>query len=284
MAGTLLGFVAGGVIVSIGDNRPLLWLALPVATFLAAYAPSAVGFVIGQASFTVFVVVLFNLEQPAGWKTGEARVVDIAIGCAISLLVGLIFWPRGAATQLRTASTAYVAAGAQALVASVGWLLSGDAPAPAIGGTTPARLRAQQALTVYLGERGTKPSLSDHARAFVSAGRAVDLSATAIATITGNRHGVGGCPAAVAAVGRSAEEVADRVVAAASRAVLPSASDPEPAVLDCFRSLDDHGPDRVHAALRLIWADAWLRSIDDLAVHLAALDDPRPGALAYASR
>ena len=31
--------------------------------------PSAVGFVVGQASFTVFVVVLFNLQQPSGWKT-----------------------------------------------------------------------------------------------------------------------------------------------------------------------------------------------------------------------
>ena len=284
MAGTLVGFVAGGVLVSIGEYRPLLWVALPVVTFLAAYAPSAVGFVVGQASFTVFVVVLFNLQQPSGWKTGEARVVDIAIGCTISLLVGLIFWPRGAAKQLRTASTAYVAAGAQALVRSVDWLLSDDAPPPAVDRATPARLRAEQALTVYLGERGTKPKLSDHARALVIAGRAVDLSATAIATITGNRHGVGACPDAVAAVERSAESVSARVVAAASQAALPPSIDSEPAVLDCFRTLDDHGRAPVHAALRLIWAEAWLDSVDDLAVHLAAQDDGRPGALAYASR
>jgi uncharacterized membrane protein YccC len=284
MAGTLVGFVAGGVLVSIGEYRPLLWVALPVVTFLAAYAPSAVGFVVGQASFTVFVVVLFNLQQPSGWKTGEARVVDIAIGCTISLLVGLIFWPRGAAKQLRTASTAYVAAGAQALVRSVDWLLSDDAPPPAVDRATPARLRAEQALTVYLGERGTKPKLSDHARALVIAGRAVDLSATAIATITGNRHGVGACPDAVAAVERSAESVSARVVAAASQAALPRSIDSEPAVLDCFRTLDDHGRAPVHAALRLIWAEAWLDSVDDLAVHLAAQDDGRPGALAYASR
>jgi uncharacterized membrane protein YccC len=284
MAGTLLGFVAGGVLVSIGSNRPLLWVALPVATFLAAYAPSALGFVVGQASFTVFVVVLFSLLQPSGWKTGEARVVDIAIGCTISLLVGLIFWPRGAAAQLRTASTAYVVAGSEALVRSVGWLLSDDAPPPAVARTTPARLRAQQALTVYLGERGTKPTLSDHARALVSAGRAVDLSATAIATIAGTRHGVRGCPDAVAAVERSAEAVAERVVSAASRLDLPPAVDAEPAVLGCFQTLDDHGRARVHAALRLIWAEAWLQSIDDLAVHLSAQDDARPGALAYASR
>jgi uncharacterized membrane protein YccC len=284
MAGTLLGFVAGGVLVSIGENRPLLWAALPVATFLAAYAPSAVSFVVGQASFTLFVVVLFTLLHPSGWKTGEARLVDITIGCTISLLVGLIFWPRGAAAQLRAASTAYVAAGAEALVRSVDWLLADDAGPPAVERTTPARLRAEQALTVYLGERGTKPNLSDHGRALVSAGRAVDLSATAIATITGSSHGVRGCPDAVAVVERSAEAVSSRVVAAASREPLPAAIDTEPAVVDCFRTLDDHGRDCVHAALRLVWAEAWLRSLDDLAVHLAAQDDARPAPLAYASR
>ena len=110
------------------------------------------------------------------------------------------------------------------------------------------------------------------------------LGATAIATITGNRHGVGACPDAVAAVERSAESVSARVVAAASQAALPPSIDPEPAVLDCFRTLDDHGRAPVHAALRLIWAEAWLDSVDDLAVHLAAQDDGRPGALAYASR
>ena len=284
MAGTLVGFVAGGVLVSIGEYRPLLWVALPVVTFLAAYAPSAVGFVVGQASFTVFVVVLFSLLQPSGWKTGEARVVDIAIGCTIGLLVGLIFWPRGAATQLRTASTAYVAAGAQALVRSVDWLLSDDAPPPAVDRATPARLRAEQALTVYLGERGTKPNLSDHARALVSRRSSCRPERDRHRHHHGQPPRRARCPDAVAAVERSAESVSARVVAAASQASLPPAVDPEPAVLDCFRTLDDHGRARVHAALRLIWAEAWLQSIDDLAVHLAAQDGARPGALAYASR
>ena len=34
--------------------------------FLAAYTPGAVNFVVGQASFTVFVVVLFNILRPRG--------------------------------------------------------------------------------------------------------------------------------------------------------------------------------------------------------------------------
>jgi uncharacterized membrane protein YccC len=272
LAGTLLGFLAGGILVSVTDQR-ILWVALPIAVFLAAFAPSAVGFVVGQASFTVFVVVLFNLLEPSGWKAGEARLLDISIGCTVSLLVSLIFWPRGAAKQLRAAATAYVVAGSEALVRSIGWMLSA-APPPAAGReATPARLRAQLALNVYLGERGTKPRLTDHARALLSAGRALDLSATSIEALAGHYHGETGCPTAVAAVERSADAVAARVVAAASREPLPPADDPRPAVVACFSGLDDHAPHMVRGALRLVWAEAWVRSIDDLAVHLAAAEE-----------
>ena len=52
--------------------------------------------------------ILFNLIQPVGWRVGLVRVEDVAIGFAISLGVGLLFWPRGAAALLRrTLATAY---------------------------------------------------------------------------------------------------------------------------------------------------------------------------------
>ena len=40
--------------------------------------------------------MLFNLLVPAGWKVGLLRIEDVAIGCAVSLAVGVLFWPRGA--------------------------------------------------------------------------------------------------------------------------------------------------------------------------------------------
>jgi len=194
----------------------------------------------------------------------------------VSLLVSLIFWPRGAAKQLRAAATAYVVAGSEALVRSIGQMLSAAPPPTAGRGATPARLRAQQALNVYLGERGTKPRLTDHARALLSAGRALDLSATSIEALAGHYHGDTGCPTAVAAVERSADAVAARVVAAASREPLPPADDPRPSVVACFSGLTDHAPRAVRGALRLVWAEAWVHSIDDLAVHLAAAEDDAP--------
>ena len=101
LLGTLIGFVLAAGLVSITADEWFLWLLLPLTAFLAAYTPSAIHFVVGQASFTVFVVVLFNLLTPQGWRTGLIRLGDIAIGAAVSLVVSVLFWPRGASAQLR---------------------------------------------------------------------------------------------------------------------------------------------------------------------------------------
>ena len=95
--GTTIGFgVATLVIAVVGGDHNALWVVLPIAVFASAYTPGAIHFVVGQASFTVFVVVLFNLLEPEGWKAGLVRVEDIALGVGISLMVGVLLWPRGA--------------------------------------------------------------------------------------------------------------------------------------------------------------------------------------------
>ena len=63
---------------------------------VASYAPGIAPFVVGQAAFTAMLLVLYNLLLPVGWKVGVVRVEDIAVGCGISLVVGVLFWPRGA--------------------------------------------------------------------------------------------------------------------------------------------------------------------------------------------
>ena len=100
--GALLGFavVSAGILL-VGGDVGALWIALPITVFLAAYTPGAVHYVVGQASFTVFVVVLFNLVQPLGWRTGLVRVEDIGLGVAISIVIGVVLWPRGAHAAAR---------------------------------------------------------------------------------------------------------------------------------------------------------------------------------------
>jgi uncharacterized membrane protein YccC len=123
VAGTAVGIVAGGLAVAaIGADHGLLWALLPLAVFLGAYAPRAISFSAGQAGFTVVLFVLFNIIQPTGWTVGLVRVEDVAIGFAISLGVGLLFWPRGARAALREsvadaylAGAGYLATAARAL-------------------------------------------------------------------------------------------------------------------------------------------------------------------------
>src|SRR5262249_29156072 len=62
LVGAAIGFVVGGVLlVAIGSSTDALWIALPLAVFVAGYTPGTAPFVIGQAAFTVTVAVLFNL-------------------------------------------------------------------------------------------------------------------------------------------------------------------------------------------------------------------------------
>src|SRR5216683_2440145 len=189
LAGTVAGLVVGsGLLAVIGTNTTALWIVLPIAVLLAGAAPAAISFAAGQAAFTLTLVILFNLIQPAGWRVGLLRLEDIALGCAVSVVVGLLFWPRGASSALRQAlSDAYTDSAAY-LVSAVefGTLrCSSQGPAPAVPVAQASRAaaadrRLDDAFRAYLGERGPKPvPLADVAR-LVSGAGGVRLAAAAV--------------------------------------------------------------------------------------------------------
>ena len=120
LVGTAAGVVVGAVLLAlIGTNETLLWLLLPVAVLIAGFAPAAVSFAAGQAGFTVVLVILYNIIQPIGWHVGLLRIEDVAIGFAVSLGVGLLFWPRGAGHALAQELAEAYAASARYLAAAV---------------------------------------------------------------------------------------------------------------------------------------------------------------------
>jgi uncharacterized membrane protein YccC len=103
LVGTAAGFLIGGVLVYlIGTNTTVLWVLLPIVVLLAGLAPATVSFTAGPAAVTLTLLILFNIIAPAGWKIGLVRVEDVALGGAVSLVVGLLFWPRGAAAALKS--------------------------------------------------------------------------------------------------------------------------------------------------------------------------------------
>ena len=106
-----MGFVLGSAImIGVGGHTVALWALLPVAVLVSGVAPSMISFAAGQAGFTLVVVILFNIIEPTGWRVGLTRIEDVAIGCGVSIVVGLLFWPRGAMAALgRALADAFVA-------------------------------------------------------------------------------------------------------------------------------------------------------------------------------
>jgi uncharacterized membrane protein YccC len=157
LVGTGIGIAVGSLLViGIGTHEVVLWLVLPLAVLLAAYAPRAISFAAGQAGFTVMLFVLFNLIDPVGWRVGLVRVEDVAIGFAISLAVGVLFWPRGTGTLLRENLAAAYERSADYVVETARQLIggTGSQAADRAGRTADAALhRLDEAFREYLAER-----------------------------------------------------------------------------------------------------------------------------------
>lgn len=100
--GTGLGFGLSTLfIATFGVHDVAYAIVLPFVIFFAFYLPGAVSFIAGQAFFTMVIVVLFNLINPAGWTVGLLRVEDVVVGAGIGLAIGMAIWPRGASSELR---------------------------------------------------------------------------------------------------------------------------------------------------------------------------------------
>jgi Fusaric acid resistance protein family len=95
--------IGGVVLVGVGTDHRVLWVLLPITILIAGIAPTAISFAAGQAAFTVVIVVLFTIIAPKGLALGLVRIEDVALGCGVSVVVGALFWPRGAAVALGTA-------------------------------------------------------------------------------------------------------------------------------------------------------------------------------------
>ncbi|MFE4412207.1 FUSC family protein [Streptomyces sp. NPDC056821] len=164
LGGTLAGSILGaGLLQLIGHDTTVLWILLPVAVMAAGVVPAAISFAAGQAAFTLTLVILFDIAQPTDLSVILFRIEDIALGCAVSLVVGLLFWPRGASAALaRALAEAYVDS-ARYVLGAVGYAVSCctfrpetiEHPQEGRRAAAAAR-RLDDAFRTYLAERGAK--------------------------------------------------------------------------------------------------------------------------------
>jgi uncharacterized membrane protein YccC len=250
LAGTVAGFVVGGaLLLAIGTGQTALWIALPIAVLVAAYAPGTAPFAVGQAGFTIYVVVLFNLLVPAGWKVGLLRIEDVGIGCAVSLVVGVLFWPRGASAVVGDDLADAFRSGAAYLTQAVDWSLGlrQQAPDTAVA-TITAGIRLDDALRLFLAEQGTKRARKEDLWSLVMATMRLRLTATSVADLRGSGGpdrvaGPSQADPVQAVVRQWAADLADFYERVAAQVGPPRHEEPAPVVVPVLHGID--GPDSI---------------------------------------
>jgi uncharacterized membrane protein YccC len=182
LLGTAIGFFVGaGFVLLIGDNTTALWIALPIAILVAAYSPGTAPFVVGQAAFTVTVSVLYNILVPVGWRVGVLRVEDVAIGAAVSVAVGVLFWPRGASAVVADDLADAFHEGGVYLVQATAWAVGNrDSHPNAAVRAANAGIRLDDALRGLVAEQGTKRVGKEHVWRLVGATMRLRLTAQSL--------------------------------------------------------------------------------------------------------
>ena len=268
LGGTVIGFVIGGaLLLAIGSETNVLWAVLPIAVFIAAYAPGTAPFAVGQAAFTVTVAVLFNLLAPVGWRVGILRVEDVAIGCAVSLLVGCMFWPRGVAAVVGDDLADAFRSGAGFLSQGVRWTsgLEQIKPDGATAAVT-AGLRLDEALRGFLAEQGSKRIGKQELWRLVGGTLRLRLTAQALARLPPEPIAV---REARDAIDRRAGIISDWYLSLAEQLDRPRESAISPLLAPTL------GPDTVVGVESGSHYGVWLcEHLDHLAEHLAELIGP----------
>jgi uncharacterized membrane protein YccC len=192
LAGTAVGFVIGGaLVVAIGSDETALWIVFPFAVLVAAYSPGTAPFAVGQAAFTVMIAVLFNLIVPVGWKVGVVRIEDVALGCAVSVVIGTLFWPRGVASVVGDDLADAFRTGASYLTQAVQWAVGARTAEPDTAGDAgTAGLRLDEALRGFLSEQGTKHIAKQDLWRLVGGSLRLRLTAHAVAEMPGDATGL----------------------------------------------------------------------------------------------
>ncbi len=292
VGGTAVGVALGSAImIGVAGHTVLLWVLLPVAVLVSGIAPSMISFAAGQAGFSVVVIILFNIIDPTGWRVGLTRIEDVAIGCAVSLVVGLLFWPRGATAALGRALSDAFATNSGYLADAVDRLTTTSRAIdtrPAQREAHRAYLRLDDAFRQFLAERGAKVvPVETVADLFTGANR-IRLAAYTLATLDvlppdPGRPELESVSIAGAVLrdsyaashrwyGEFAELLADH----------RGALDPPPVHDDTLHrvlrtAFDDARTrkrgDRLRATLRMLWADELLENQHQVQVDLARSAD-----------
>jgi uncharacterized membrane protein YccC len=296
LVGTAVGVLIAVPFVGATGGEPwVLWIVLPILVFLAAYTPAAVHFVVGQAAFSILVVVLFNILAPADWQLGLVRLQNAALGVAVSAIVGVMLWPRGARGQLRTALAALYGAAAGWLSFSFRRMLVEDSAASDADEAESARdlartqaIRAQEVFELFLNERSRQApaievwaTLLGNGKGFLQIAEVIDWLAehgyTASGASTSGAVVGGVADGAVASILRMAEEIRSGHALRVSEPHDPSAELRNAELASLSAPEVQSSPAALRSAVGLVSTATWIDQLDGV---LRGLEGPVAETLA----
>jgi uncharacterized membrane protein YccC len=284
LTGTIEGIIIGSIIIGLlGTHEVVFWILLPIAICFTGFAPSAISFAAGQAGFTMTILILFNIVEPTGWTIGVVRIEDVALGCAVSLVVGLLLWPRGASATLRQSIADAIDTSVSYLHSSVSYGLSRcDAatsaaadPAVARAGAQAAARRLDDAFREFLSEQGSKSVTLSDVGTLIAGVTAVRTTADSIHDLWSAHDVKGSSDRKVVreALSQGTQSVGDwfaelSSVLLGSRATLSEPSDFDvslPELVNTVRQdLSDVEGSGTAVAFKIVWTDDYLRQLHQL--------------------
>ncbi len=128
----ILGTVGGGLVTFLVHTLIGGWIGVLVSLLLMVPVLRALGWEAGLSTGALVSVMFLMLpeHEQLNWFYVFNRALDTSVGCAIALLVGLLFWPRNRMRELGLAEQQLVEMLERQVQAYLHWL-EGQGPRPA---------------------------------------------------------------------------------------------------------------------------------------------------------
>ena len=202
---------------------------------------------------------------------GLLRIQDVALGCLVSLVVGVLFWPRGAASVVGDDLADAFRIGAAYLTESVDWALGTRQVPPDTGpDAVTAGIRLDEALRGFLAEQGTKHLSKPDLWMLVMATMRLRLTAHSMASLLGHDDLAVADGPARAALDRQAVDLAEFYNRIGAEVARPARSKPVPDIV----RLPPEGPELAGEA-GLQPDQIWVAShLEHLYLHSVGVAEP----------
>jgi uncharacterized membrane protein YccC len=140
LVGTVIGSIVAAGLLVVGVDPTVYAIALPFFMIVGFAAGPLLGMGWAQALFTLVITLVFAQVTPVDWRLAEARLLDVVVGAAIGVIIGLFAWPRGGSGELHRATGIFLADAARVVREIVNVTANGARP----GGVLPAARRDGQ--------------------------------------------------------------------------------------------------------------------------------------------